>query len=89
MRKSTIDRSIHFLVGLKESSANLDAAYKTFLTELAELPEEAQELMWAEIYEDEPDDDSSPPKGLQSPSSVMKAACKQFTDLVSDRLVIS
>ena len=73
---------------MKESSANLDAAYETFLTELAELPEEAQELMWAEIYKDEPDDDSSPLKGLQSPSSVMKAACKQFTDLVSDRLVI-
>ena len=77
----------------------MDAAFWAFKDEVAELPQEEQQELWAEILaesgdDDEGDDDDNhsnirPPKGLRSPTSVMKAARKQFTDLVSLSNLIS
>ena len=69
--------------GLRNFSAEMDAAYKDFMAELAEHSENSQQAMWAEIYDELESDDESPPKALRTPSAVINAARKQFTNLVS------
>lgn len=65
----------------------MDDAFRDFKAELETLPEDEQDAMRAEILavddQSSDNDDTRPPKGLRSPTSVMNAARKQFTDLVS------
>ena len=64
----------------------MDEAFRDFKTELKTLPEDERDAMRAEILavdDESDDDDTRPPKGLRSPTAVMTAARKQFTDLVS------
>jgi len=75
----------------------MDASFWAFKDELADLPQEEQDALWAEILNEDYDDDDDghdqdsmrPPKGLRTSTAVVKAARKQFTDLVSPSISIS
>ena len=64
----------------------MDVAFRSFKAEVKALPEDEQEARWAEILaedDESSDGDIRPPKALRTPTAVMKAARKQFTELVS------